>query len=249
MSAAVAPGSEAGFLTKTLVLARKDIRVELRSRDTLPPMLAFSIAVVLLLAFSLPSGTQLARRASFPVGTVPMTDVLAGFLWVTVLFSGLVAFARTFEVEREGAAMDSLLLAPVDRSALFTAKSLANLAYITVVQVFLVPVFLLMFQIDLGGGVLPLLGVVLLVDIGFVAVGTLFASLAAQTSSRELMLPILALPMLVPVFIGAVELTSDLFGGGGIGDIAERGWFGLLIGFDIIFSIVGALAFEFAVDN
>ncbi|MFP5297491.1 MAG: heme exporter protein CcmB [Actinomycetota bacterium] len=248
MSATLA-GREEGFLSKTLALARKDIRVELRSRDTLPPMLAFSIAVVLLLAFSLPSGTQLTRRASFPIGTVPMTDVLAGFLWVTVLFAGLVAFARTFGVEREGAAMDPLLLAPVDRSALYLAKALANFAYITVVQVFLLPVFLLMFQIDLGGGGATLIGVVVLVDIGFVAVGTLFAALAAQTTSRELMLPILALPMLVPVFIAAVELTSDLFGGGGFSDIAERGWFGLLIGFDIIFTIVGALAFEFAVDN
>lgn len=240
---------EAGFVAKTMLLARKDLQVELRSRDTLPPMLAFCITVVLLLAFSLPSGTQLAGRSSFPLGTVPVADVLAGFLWVTVLFAGLVAFARTFEVEREGGAMDPLLMAPLDRSALFLAKASANFVYISVVQLFLVPLFLLMFQIDLGTGVLSLLAVILLVNIGFVAVGTLFASLAAQTTSRELMLPILALPMLVPVFIAAVELTSDLFMGGGFGDISERGWFGLLIGFDVIFVIVGALAFEFAVDN
>lgn len=240
---------EAGFFAKAWILARKDIRVELRSRDTLPPMFAFALAVVLLLAFSLPSGTELTRRTSFPIGTVPVADVLAGFLWVTVLFAGLVAFARTFEVEREGGAMDSMLLAPVDRSALFVAKALANLTYIIVIQLLLVPVFLLLFQVELGTGTFALLAVIALVDVGFVAIGTLFASLAARTTSRELMLPILALPMLVPVFIGAVELTSDLFLGGGFGDIAERGWFGLLIGFDLIFAIVGALAFEFALDD
>lgn len=239
---------EAGFLAKTWVLIRKDVRIELRSRDTLPPMLAFSLAVVLLLAFSLPSGTSLARRASFPVGTVPMADVLAGFLWVTVLFAGLVAFARTFEVERDSSVIDSLLLVPVDRSALFLAKAISNLTYIVVVQAFLLPAFLLLFQIDIGSGWLPLLMVVLLADIGFTMIGTLFAALAAQTTSRELMLPILALPILVPVFIAAVELTSDLFLGGGLGTITERGWFGILVAFDLVFTIVGALAFEFAVD-
>jgi heme exporter protein B len=240
---------EAGFVAKSLALARKDLRIELRSRDTLPPMLAFSLAVTLLLAFSLPAGSSLARPARLPVGTVPMADVLAGFLWVTVLFAGLVAFARTFEVERDEGALDSLLLMPVDRSALFLAKAGANLVYIVVVQAFLVPAFLLLFRVDLGSGWPALLLVIALADVGFVAVGTLFASLAAQTTSRELMLPILALPMLVPVFIAAVEMTSDLFLGGGFAQISERGWFGILIGFDLIFGIAGALAFEFALDD
>jgi heme exporter protein B len=240
---------EAGFLTKTRALARKDLTIELRSRDTLPPMLAFSLAVTLLLAFSLPAGAELAQPRSLPLGTVPLAEVLAGFLWVTVLFAGLVAFARTFEVERDEGAIDSLLLLPVDRSALFLAKGAANLVYIFSVQVFLVPAFVLLFRIDLGSGWPALLLVVLLADLGFVAVGTLFAALAARTTSRELMLPILALPMLVPVFIGAVELTSDLFLGGGFGAIAERGWFGILIGFDLIFAIAGVLTFEFALND
>jgi heme exporter protein B len=90
--------------------------------------------------------------------------------------------------------------------------------------------------------------VMVLVDIGFSAIGTLFSSLAAQTRSRELMLPILALPALVPVFIAAVELTSDLFIGGGLAAVTERGWFGILIGFDVIFVTLGTLAFEFTLD-
>jgi heme exporter protein B len=226
-----------GFLAKTAALAAKDLRIESRARDTLPPMLAFAIAVTLLLAFTLPISGNLETRYA---------DVLAGFLWVTVLFSGLIGFARTFEIERAEGALDAVLLAPLDRSGLFFSKALANLAAILVVELFLLPLFGLLF----GAKVLSvaIVGVVLLVDVGFVAIGTLFAALAAQTRSRELVLPILSLPALVPVFIAAVELTSDLFVGGGFGSISERGWFGLLVGFDVIFTTLGAISFDYALD-
>ncbi len=249
MSTVATAYREPGFLSKTLTLIRKDLRIESRSRDTLPPMLAFAVTVVLLLAFSLPSGTEIARPTSTPLGTVPTADVLSGFFWVTVLFAGLVAFARTFEIERQDAAMDALLLVPVDRSALYLAKASANLIYVGIVQIFLVPSFLLLFHIDLGSGWWGFFLVIVLADIGFVAIGTLFASLAAQTTSRELMLPILALPMLVPVFIAAVEMSSDLFLGEGFGAIAERGWFGIVVAFDLIFVIVGALTFEYGLER
>lgn len=247
----LAPATKGGgFFSKTLALAAKDLRVELRARDTLPPMLAFAFAVTLLLAFSLPANGRLVRPTGAPLlGTAPLADVLAGFLWVTVLFAGLIGFARTFEVERSEGALDSMLLVPLDRSALFLSKAAANFVYVFIAQLFLVPVFVLLFQIDLGARALPLLMVIVLVNIGFVAIGTLFASLAAQTSSRELMLPILALPALVPIFIAAVELTSELFLGGGLGDVASKGWFGILLAFDCVFLVVGALAFEYALEG
>jgi heme exporter protein B len=242
--------SDVGFLGKTWALTRKDIRVELRARDTLPPMLAFAFAVTLLLAFSLPADGRLVRPTGAPVlGTAPLADVLAGFLWVTILFAGLIGFARTFEVERAEGALDAMLLVPLDRSALFLSKGAANLIYVVISESVLIPIFLLLFQIDLGARIVPLLLVVLLVDIGFVAIGTLFASLAAQTSSRELMLPILALPVLVPIFIAAVELSSELFLGGGLSDVASKGWFGILLAFDCVFLVVGALAFEYALEG
>jgi heme exporter protein B len=228
---------EPGFVAKTLALVRKDVRIELRARDTLPPMLAFSIAVTLLLAFTLPVSGDLESRYA---------GVLAGFLWVTVLFSGLIGFARGFEIERAGGALDTMLLVPLDRSGLFFSKALANLGAIATVEVFLLPLFAMLFGAEVLS--LALLVVVLLVDVGFVAIGTLFAALAAQTRSRELILPILALPALVPVFIGAVELTSDLFVSGEFGSIAEQGWFGLLLAFDVIFTTLGALAFDYALD-
>jgi heme exporter protein B len=239
---------ERGFVSKTSLLIRKDLLVETRARDTLPPMLAFCLTVALLLAFSLPGSAVMGDAVDLPVGSISLADVIAGFLWITILFAGLIGFARTFEVERTEGALDALLLVPLDRSGLFAAKALSNLAYIVVVQLVLVPVFALFFSLDLGTDWFVLVGVIALVDIGFVAIGTLFASLAAQTRSRELILPVLALPALVPIFIAAVELTSDLFMGGGLEAVAARGWFGVLLGFDLVFATVGALAFEFAID-
>ena len=240
--------AERGFVAKTTLLIRKDLLVETRARDTLPPMLAFCLTVALLLAFSLPGNTVMRDVVEVPIGTVALADVIAGFLWITILFAGLIGFARTFEVERADGALDALLLVPLDRSGLFAAKALSNLVYIAVVEIVLVPVFALFFSLELGADWLVLVLVIALVDIGFVAIGTLFASLAAQTRSRELILPVLALPALVPIFIAAVELTSDLFAGGGLGAVAARGWFGILLLFDLVFVTVGALAFEFAVD-
>jgi heme exporter protein B len=237
-----------GFLEKTWALVVKDVKLELRGRDTLPPMFAFAGAVAVLLAFSIPSTAVPSTPVTVLAGTVPLADVLAGFLWITILFAGLVGFARTFEVEREEAAMDSLLMAPLDRSGLFFGKAIPNLIFIALVEALLIPVFGLLFGIDLGSSWAVILSVALLVDLGFVAVGTLFSALAAQTSSRELLLPILALPVLVPVFIAAVVLTSDLFAGSSLDEVARRGWFAILVAFDVIFIPAGALLFEFTLE-
>jgi heme exporter protein B len=239
--------AEAGFVAKTLALARKDLRIEFRGRDTLPPMIVFSIAVTLLLAFTLPGSAELTSPVDVPGGTVAMVDVLAGFLWVTVLFAGLIGFARAFEVDRDEGAIDALLLVPIDRSGLFAAKALANIAYIAAVEAVLLPVFGLLFHLALLDALSDLLVIVILVDIGFASIGTLFAAVAAQTRSRELVLPILALPALVPVFIAAFELTSDLLLGAGAG-VNASGWFGLLVVFDVVFTTLGALAFEYVIE-
>ena len=244
MSAVSAPGGR-GWAGKTLLLARKDLVIEVRGRDTLPPMLVFSLAVTLLLAFTLPDTSRPSTRIVLPAGTASVADVLAGFIWVTVLFAGLVGFARSFEVERHEGAIDALLLVPLDRSGLFLAKAMTNLAFIVAVELFLFPVFAVLFPIGLGAGVVA---IVLLVDVGFVAIGTLFAALAAQTRSRELMLPVLAFPVLVPVFIAAVELTSDLFLGRPTRAVVSAGWFGILLAFDLIYVVVGALTFEFVIE-
>ena len=235
------PRAEAGFWAKTAALARKDLRVEARGRDTLVPMLAFALAVCLVLAFSLRDPVGAARSPG-------RAEVVAGFLWVTVLFAGLIGFARTFEAERIDGALDSLLLVPLDRSGLFAAKALANLIAVAATEAVLLPVFALLFDLRLGSRWGALVGVALLVDVGFVSLGTLFAALAAQTRSRELVLPVLALPALVPVFVAAVELSADLFTGRGLDEVAARGWFAGLAAFDAVAVAAGALGFEYALE-
>lgn len=242
---ALSPPRTRGLGGKTFLLTRKDLVIEARGRDTLPPMLVFSLAVTLLLAFTLPDTSRPSTRMVLPAGTASVADVLAGFLWVTVLFAGLVGFARSFEVERHHGAIDALLLVPLDRSGLYLAKAMTNLFFLVAVELFLFPAFAVLFPIRLGPGLLAVTG---LVDVGFVAVGTLFAALAAQTRSRELMLPVLAFPVLVPVFIAAVELTSDLFLGRPTSAVIGGGWFGLLVAFDVIYAAVGVLAFEFVIE-
>ena len=241
--------TELGFVAKTAALARKDLRVEMRARETLPPMLAFAFAVTVVLSFTLPGTPELQAPRALPgVGTVATADVLAGYFWVTVLFAGLIGFARTFESEREESAIESLLLAPIDRSGLWLAKALANLAFIVVIELFLVPAFTLLFGLQIGGDLATFVAVVVLVDLGFVATGTLFSALAAQTRSRELMLPILALPALVPIFLGAVELSADLFVAKGLAGDGSAGWLAILAVYDAIAIAVSVMAFEYAVD-
>jgi heme exporter protein B len=140
-------------------------------------------------------------------------------------------------------------LVPLDRSGLFAAKAVANLAWVAALQAVTLPLFGLLFGLRLGGRWAALALVVALVDLGFVALGTLLSSVAARSRSRELLLPILALPALVPAFIAATELTSELFTGQGLGDVAVRGWFAVLVAFDVVAIAVGALTFEFAVDG
>ena len=232
--------TEAGFLTKTMWLAAKDLRIEMRARDTLAPMLGFAGAVALVLAFALPEASAADNAV--------VASVQAGFMWVTVLFAGLIGFGRTFEVERAEGALDSLLLVPVDRSALFVSKALSNLAFLVVLETVLLPLTALLFAFDLGGSWGAMVAVVGLVDLGFVAVGTLYAALAAQTRSRELLLPLLALPALVPVFIAALELTADLLLGAGFDALAARGWFGILVAYDVVFVTAGAVLFDAVLD-
>lgn len=232
--------AEAGFWAKTAALVGKDLRLEARGLETLAPMVVFCVAVALLLAFSLPDPVRPRRGA--------LAEVIAGFLWVTVLFAGLIGFARTLESERRDGALDSLLLAPLDRSGLFVAKAAANLVGVAAVEAVLVPLFWLLFDLRLGASWAALAGVALLVDVGFVALGTLLSALAAQTRSRELLLPVLALPALVPVFVAAVELSADLFAGRGFDALAASGWFGVLLAFDVVACAVGALTFEYALE-
>jgi heme exporter protein B len=233
---------------KALLLVRKELRIEFRARDTLPPMVVFAAAVVLLLALSAPGSAIVPLDRPAAPGTLPASDVLPAFLWITVLFAGLIGFSRGFESERNNGTLDVLLLLPVDRSAVFVAKAAANLLFLLVVEIVLIPLAAIFFSIDLGASWAQLALIALLLDIGFVGAGTLLAAVASTTRNRELMLPILALPLLVPPFLAALELSSDVLLGAGMGTVAGRGWFVLLVAYDVVVITAGVMSFEFAIE-
>ena len=216
------------FLRKVWWIAWKDLRTELRSREIFTTMLAFSaLAVVVMgLAFDL---------------RVPKSEMVApGVLWVVVLFTGVLGLNRSFGAEVDRGSLSALLLAPVDRSAIYFGKLLANLVFILVTEMLLLPVILIIFDVNLF---LPqiLLGL-LLGTIGYVSVGTLFAALSASSRTRESLLPVLLLPVMIPVFVAGVGLTANVIDARNLSSLGR--WFSLLIAYDLIFITLSFLLFD-----
>lgn len=219
----------------SLAIAAKDIRAELRSRTALLSALVFAALVLVVFNF-----------ARDPTALAVM-DLAPSVLWVTFALSAMVTMNRAFTVERENAAFDGLLLAPVPREALFLGKLLANLAFVGAVELVTLPLFTLFFNVSLWPQLPGVLAVTALATIGFVAVGTIFSAMAVRTRFAELMLPVLLLPFMVPPLIGAVQVTSRL--------LSERplsemwGWLRLLAVYDIVFVTLCTLTFAAVVDE
>jgi heme exporter protein B len=174
------------YFSDVRALARKDLLLELRARDTLPAMLLFVVAVFVVFHFSLP-----ARSSELAA---------SGLLWVAVLFTALLGLGRAFVPEREQRMFDGLVLAPCDRSAIWLAKSLAVLAFLMLAEAVALPVFALFFH-AIGG---PTIAAFLLADLGICAVGTFVGAMAVVTRARDLLLPLLFLPLAIPILIGGV---------------------------------------------
>jgi heme exporter protein B len=218
-----------------VAVAGKDIRGELRSRTALLSAVVF--AALVLVVFNC------ARDPTVLGGT----ELAPSVLWVTFALAAMLALNRAFTVERENGALDGLLLAPLPRSALFTGKLLANLAFVGTVEAVTLPLFVLFFNVDLGAALPGLLGVTALATVGFVAVGTVFSAMAVRTRFAELMLPVLLLPFMVPPLVGAVQATSRLLAGRPLSEIL--GWLRLLALYDVVFVTLCALTFSAVVDE
>jgi heme exporter protein B len=201
-------------------LARKDLLLELRARDTLPAMLLFVAAVFVVFHFALP-------------GT-PSRLETTGLLWVAILFTALLGLGRAFVPEREQGTLDGLVLAPCDRSAIWLAKSLATLAFLVAAEVVALPVYALFFRPLSGAAVLG----VALADLGICAVGTFLGAMAVTTRARELLLPLLFLPLAIPIVVGGV--------GAGVADSPGR-YLGFLALYDLLFAVICWASFEYVV--
>jgi heme exporter protein B len=222
-------------LRHALAIAGKDLRLELRSRTSLLSATVFAALVLIVFNFA---------RDPTAVATI---DLAPSVLWVTVSFASVVAMNRAFTVERENAAFDGLLLAPVSREMLYVGKYLANLAFVLVVEAITLPLFVLFFNVDLRHALPGLLLTMLLATAGFVAVGTVFSAMVVRTRFAELMLPILLLPFMVPPLIYAVKTTVPLFAGRPLSDVVEGLRFLAL--YDVAFITLSVLLFSAVVDE
>jgi heme exporter protein B len=211
----------------------KDLAAELRSKELISAMLVFALLVILIFNFAL----DLDRTAR--------ENVAAGILWVTTAFTGTLGLNRSLAQEKDRGSLDGLLLAPVDRSALYFGKALGNLLFIGIIQVIMLPVFTVLFNVNMLQPLLLL--VVLLGTIGYSAVGTLLASLAVHTRSRDVMLPILLFPVAVPVLVAAVRASGNVLIAAGWEDISP--WINLLLVYDVIFVAVAFMLFEYVVEE
>jgi heme exporter protein B len=213
----------------------KDMTAERRSKATLNAV-AF-LAGVMLLMFGFAFG---ADPAAFEGGA-------AGMLWLTVLFSGVLAFNRSYDRELEGGALEILLLYPGDARAIFLGKLIANLIFVLLVEAVLVPAAIVLYGLPVGAAPLALIGVLLLGTFGFVTLGTFYASMASRLRAREVLLPLLLFPMLVPLLLASVEATNALLTGDVMGHAAQ--WIRVVIVFDVVFFTVAFYTFAQVIDE
>ena len=221
------------FLGPVLALLWKDVLLELRTKDIVVSVLVFALLAIVIFNFAIDP-------------TPLMVAVVApGILWVAITFGGVLGLTRSFALEKEGGNLHGLMLTPVGRDAIYFGKMLGNFLFMTAVEIVVFPVFAVMFDLSLA---MPeLIPVALLATLGIATVGTVFSAMAVNTRSREVMLPLLFLPVVLPVIVSAVEATGVVIEGGGSGDLAR--WLPLLAVFDAIFLVVCPAAFNLVVEE
>jgi heme exporter protein B len=218
------------FARRAWIVVWKDLTVEARSKETLNALFFFSLLLVFLFQFAL--GPDRERLAS----------ALPGLLWLGFILSGLLGLGRAFVGERENDCWDGLRLAPGDKSAIYLGKLLANLFLMFLVEAILLGLFAVMFNVSLGRALPALALVIGLGTVGIAAVGTLFAAMTANVRARELLFPVLLLPVLVPVLLATVTVTTAVLGGEPVAAVAN--WLKLLGAADVVYVTVGILTFD-----
>lgn len=206
---------------------------ELRTKEVIVSVLVFALLVLVIFSFAV--GT----RAS------TVETITPGILWAALTFGGIIGFNRIFAVEKENSRLEGLMLCPVDRAIIYWGKLLSGFTFMLAVAVVVTPIFLALFNLPLF---LPRLAlIIVLAIIGFAAVGTLFSALAINTRARDIMLPILFLPIVVPVIVAAVKATEPVLAGRPWGDMLT--WLQIIIAFDIIYLVIATLVFEFVIEE
>lgn len=222
-----------GFFAAAAIVARKDLRIEGRTFETLAAMAMF--ALVELVVFSFAFGPETIQRLG-PSKVVP------GLLWMTLAFTAIVGFARSFRIERAREALIAVQLAPIDRGAVFVGKWIANLALLSVLEAIVVVLTAIFFNIDILGVIVPLAGVVFLHSVGLAALGTLFSGVVSRLGRGEALLATLLLPAAIPLLLSAVQCTASVLEGNPLSQV--RIWLLLSVGFDVLYVLVPILIFD-----
>ena len=222
-------------LSRAGAVAWKDLTTERRTKAVFNSVVFLAVLMLLLFGFALGPDAAALREAA------------SGVLWLTVLFSGVLAFNQSYQHELEGGALETLLLYPGDRRAIFIGKLAANLVFVLLVLLLIVPMAAILFDLPLLRPFPGLAGVFALGTFGFVTLGTFYAAMASRVRAREVLLPLLLFPMLVPLLVGAVAATRALLAGDVMGDAGS--WMRLLAAYDLIFLVASVLAFEYIVED
>lgn len=233
VSAAATSGA-ASYWRKVLAIVGKDVATEIRTKEMISAMFVFSLLIIFIFNFA------------FDLRAENMQTLAPGVLWVAIAFAGIVGLSRSFIVERDRGVLDGLLLAPVDRSAIYFGKMIGNVLFISLVEIIILPFFIVLFNQPLA--ILPLLaGVVILGTVGFASVGTLFSAMAVHTRAREVLLPIMLFPVVIPVMLAAVRLTAGILDQLSFDEVSH--WLALLVACDAIFIAASFMLFEYVVEE
>lgn len=222
------------FLKAISAIVQKDLIAEFRSRELITAMLSFSLLVIIIFNFALDLNIEVRKT------------VAAGVLWTTFAFAGTLGLNRSMAVEKDRGCMDGLLLAPVDRSAIFFGKAISNLAFMLIIEAIVIPLYALLYN-EMRIFQLEFLGVLLLGSIGYIAVGTLLSAMAVQTRTRDVLLPILLFPIVIPVLLASVQASGLIINAAEFEKILTP--LNILIVYDVIFIAVSFMVFEFIVEE
>lgn len=223
------------FFSAIRLIIWKDLLSELRSRESLSSMLFFALAVILIFSFSFSTDQQAVKT------------LIAGVMWVAFGFTGIIGLGKSFTIELQNDCLESLHISPIPKGAIYLGKLLANLVFILCVELILLPLFVIFFNLDVLGKLPVLLVIMIGGTMGLSALGTLFSAMTAQIRAREVMLPILLLPFSAPVFIGAVEATRGVLSGEPLS--LYRMWIDLLLVYDVIFVVLSFWFIDFVLDD
>lgn len=218
---------------KILVILRKDLISESRTRDVAASVLIFALLVIVIFNFAFEPGGETTKL------------VAPGILWVAITFAGVLSFNRSFVLEKENGCLEGLKLCPINKEIIYLGKMLGSLLFLLTVEIIIFPIFSVLFNLPLFMPKVALIAV--LATVGLVSVGILFSALSVHTKAREILLPILFFPVCAPVIIAAVEATGMVLQGEALGSLSS--WLQIMAVFDVVFVVVSVLIFEFVIEE